>query len=130
MQRSVDGLTSLGRVKKTMPKTFVGIKLDDHELAIVNQYQRDHSCGRTKAISQIIRDHSLLLAKLKTKKLASNLCEGMEEPEPVMPDVCKHITEFRMDRGGEVMCALRNRYVTDAECQTCAKREPVKETDP
>jgi len=129
MLLSADGLTSLGRVKKTMPKTFVGIKLDDHELAIVNQYQRDHSCDRTKAISQIIKAYPIHVMKLKTKKLASNLCEGMEEPEPVMPDVCKHITEFRTDRGGEVMCALRNRYVTDAECQTCAKREPVKEGD-
>ncbi len=109
-----------------MPKQKVTIKLDDHVLAIVGKYQRDHSCDRTKAISQIIRDHPLHLAKLETKKLASNLCEGMEEPESIMPEICKHITEFNVEKV-QVMCALHNRYVSDDKCRTCPKREPVKE---
>jgi len=118
---------------RRMPKKLLSIKLDEHVLAIVGKYQRDHSCDRTKAISQIIRDHPLLLAKLETKKLAGHLTETMNKSPPefsIMPEICKHITEFRTDRGGEVMCALRDHYVTDVECQTCAKREPVKETDP
>ncbi|MBA7569627.1 hypothetical protein ES708_11368 [subsurface metagenome] len=109
-----------------MPKQKVTIKLDDHVLAIVGKYQRDHSCDRTKAISQIIRAYPLHLVKLETKKLASNLCEGMEEPESVMPEICKHITDFDMDKGG-AKCALLNRYVSDDKCRTCPKREPVKE---
>jgi len=111
-----------------MPKQKITIKLDDHALAIVNQYQRDHSCDRTKAISQIIRAYPLHMMKLETKKLAGQLDKD-DLKESVMPDICKHITEYNIEKD-KVMCAHLNRYVTADQCQTCPRRKPVKETDP
>ncbi len=110
-----------------MPKTFVGIKLDDHVLAIVAKYQRDHSCDRTKAVSQIIRAYPIHVMKLETKKLLGHLGENLEEStESIMPEICKHIIDFDIDKGG-AKCALFHRYVSDDKCRTCPKREPVEE---
>ena len=110
-----------------MPKKLLSLKLDDDALTIVTKYQKDHKCDRTEAISQIIVVYPLHLMKLEIKKLASHMSNNLKEPiESVMPEVCKHITKFRIDKGGEVFCALFNRYVTD-KCTTCPKKEPIKE---
>ena len=113
-----------------MPKKLLSLKLDNDALTIVTKYQKDHKCDRTEAISQIIRAYPLHVMKLETKKLSSHMLNNLKEPRfngvIVMPEVCKHITKFRIDKGGEVFCALFNRYVTD-KCTTCPKKEPIKE---